>query len=177
MDKEDAFWIGNVIGVVALGATVLIAAPYKERERKEYEAKQRAIAAAAMQPQPIVSAAKLIKAGEKIKATSLGTTPIINKLITSQMLRKPEEAVGRWALHEMKAGTVISSSDLQVSPPAVAEKKGAVNQESKDAEQSGSAKAETQKDGKKQGDATSADQKVNEQSSSKITKLTEVKER
>jgi gas vesicle protein len=47
MDKEDAFWIGNCIGVVALLATIIILAPIKDKERRAYEAKQKAAAQAA----------------------------------------------------------------------------------------------------------------------------------
>ncbi|HEY9718998.1 MAG TPA: hypothetical protein V6C69_16105 [Trichormus sp.] len=47
MDKEDAFWIGNCIGVVALLATIVILAPIKEKERQAYAAKQKAAAQAA----------------------------------------------------------------------------------------------------------------------------------
>ncbi len=60
MDKEDAFWIGNCIGVVALIATIVVLAPIKERERKAYEAKQKAEAAAAAQAQA-AQAAKIIQ--------------------------------------------------------------------------------------------------------------------
>ena len=38
IDKADAFWIGNVAGIIILLVTVVIVAPQKERERKQHEA-------------------------------------------------------------------------------------------------------------------------------------------
>lgn len=37
IDKADAFWIGNVVGVVSLLVVILVVAPQKERERLQHE--------------------------------------------------------------------------------------------------------------------------------------------
>jgi hypothetical protein len=73
MDKEDAFWIGNCIGVVALLATIIIFAPIKNKERQAYEAKQKAVAQAAKQKET-VSASDAVRKASPIDANSIGAS-------------------------------------------------------------------------------------------------------
>jgi hypothetical protein len=76
MDKEDAFWIGNCIGVVALLATIIIFAPIKNKERQAYEAKQKAVAQAAQaaKQKETLSAKNSVRQTSPINANSIGAS-------------------------------------------------------------------------------------------------------
>ena len=129
IDKEDSFWIGNVIGVVALLAVVVIVAPQKEKERQEYLAKQKAQAAqteTAKSQQPatisIVTAQTDIKAGAKIEEGEVASKDWQSQSMKPQMLIDAAKAIGKFAKHAIKAGDPILATDVAPNPDSQATK-------------------------------------------------------
>lgn len=128
LDKEDSFWIGNVIGVVALLAVVIIVAPQKERERREYLAKQKAQAtqaetAKSQQPTTvsIVTAADDIKAGAKIEESDVASKDCQSQSMKPQMLTDAAKVIGKFAKHAIKAGNPILATDITGNEDSKAE--------------------------------------------------------
>lgn len=116
MDKGDFFWIGNCIGIVVLVVTVMFVAPMKEKERKEYEAKQKAAAAVEHAESVVLGANTDIKPGIRITADMIARKTIGKSAVTEDMFTQPEDVVDRVTARAIKAGMVLTEDDLEPLP-------------------------------------------------------------
>ncbi|HEY9773360.1 MAG TPA: SAF domain-containing protein [Planktothrix sp.] len=132
LDKEDLFWVGNVVGLIVLLVAIAILAPQKERERQEYLAKQK-LAATKVSPTAttatttstsaaapskeandrVVTAIRSIKMGAVVGSDDVALKPLKNDQTKSKALADLSKAVGKKALHEIEPGDVLTDSDLQ----------------------------------------------------------------
>jgi Flp pilus assembly protein CpaB len=121
LDKEDLFWVGNVVGVVALVLAFVILGPKKERERREHEQllarqkQEQQVAARNALRNGIVCAAHDLKPGDQISATDLILVEVVATKVKRQTYTSTAALVGRVARIDIRKGEPVLESQLEAT--------------------------------------------------------------
>jgi flagella basal body P-ring formation protein FlgA len=115
LDKEDLFWVGNVIGIAALLVTIFFLAPQKERERREHEQLlERQKQECLERSMPAVLYAKHdIDSGATITKADVAVKKIAQDKLAKQMLQRTEQIVGKTASEDIEKGSTILDSQIE----------------------------------------------------------------
>jgi len=118
MNQKQAFLAGNFIGLTGLLVAFLVVSPLKEKERKEYEAKQKPPAQAESAPKPetstmkVVVTKRIIKKGAKVLPDDVEVKEVDAVNARPGALSVQDDAVAHKVKAEVAAGAMLCADDL-----------------------------------------------------------------
>lgn len=110
INKAQAFWIGNVIGISVLVAVIAVTSHQRQAASLEQQKAQDAQDANAMAT--VVVAQRDIAAGHQIVAADLGVSKVKFGKMAFGTITLMKDTTGLHALVKIKKGTVITSALL-----------------------------------------------------------------
>jgi len=122
IDSQDAFWLGNCIGIAALLFVFLVVAPQKQKERKEYDARiakaeaVKQLSAESVKAKTddieVVCAAASIKAGETVSKGMIVVKAVKKDKNSQHFVLKPGAAIGKISRTDLAPGAPLLDTQL-----------------------------------------------------------------
>jgi len=111
LTREEAFFVGNVVGIMALIGVIIITAPMKMAEQKQLEeaAKSQILVTAVIAKKPMAT-------GTVFDATNVAEERLSSELVPKEALKSLKDAVGQICNRPINRDEVITTEYLRAKP-------------------------------------------------------------